>query len=70
MGRGCPHSENYHRRCQTQPKVKVSQITETELRVLSKPRALDSILLDSILQPFVSSVSSSAALVSSHSPGC
>lgn len=65
MGRGCPHSENYHRRCQTQPKVKISRITETELRFLNKPRSLDN-----ILQLFVSSVPSSAALVSSHFPGC
>lgn len=65
MGRGCPHSEKYHRRCQTQPKVKISQIPETELRFLSKPRALDSIHLS-----FTFSVPSSAAPVSSHFPGC
>lgn len=64
MGRGCPHSENYHKRCQTQPKVKISQIPETELRFFSKPRALDS-----IHQPLTFNVSS-AAPVSSHFPGC
>lgn len=64
MGRGCSHSENYHKRCQTQPKVKISQIPETELRFLSKPRALDS-----IYQPLIFNVSS-AAPVSSYFPGC